>query len=164
MAKSDKFDQAIAKVENKALSEIGTDKVKSFVGRANVAEIQALIESDEIDEADQLLTLGEGDQITGEYMGPGTAEIEDLNDKGKKKTVTTHKIVLRDPETWERGPRVSILGAAQLDRQLGSVMERYYIGVPVLVARGATKRTPKGVQMTDYFCAALKSRLEVKSK
>jgi hypothetical protein len=141
------------------LDQLGTEGVAGMIGQADAAALQAMMAAGQLEAAEQMLTLEKGQQITGVLYESGTSVIEDKNTKLPKE-VRTWKIELRHPQTWAPGPRVSILGSAQLDRQLDSILSRSQgiFGQAVVIARGGETKTGKGNNMTEYFVAIDKSR------
>ncbi len=162
MAKNDSKSTALTTPNAPAtLDQIGSNDVAAFIEVASTGEITELVTTGKLKAAAQLLTLETGQQICGIYHGPGKTMIDDPNTK-QPKEVTTHSITIHRRSDWAPGPLVSILGAAQLDRQLASLADRNngVLDFPVLIARGGTNQV-KGKpsrQMTDYFCGVIEER------
>lgn len=160
-----KFDKAVKRARGEDIEEtalartdapqtlgaLGSDGVASLVRRADAQTLADRMRSGEIEAAPQLLTLEDGTEITARVLKSGTTEVESLNQPGVMETKTNWHLQLLDPETYAPGPRVSILGSAQLDRQLAEV-----VGKVAIIARGGTIKTKKGRQMTEYFVAEVK--------
>ncbi len=117
----------------------------AFIGQASAQELAAEIASGDIEAAPILFEIKEGMRLVCEVCDRGETEIEDVNTR-KPKMVTTWILRLLNPNTYEHGPKVSVLGTAQLDRQLPPFM-----GCTVIVVRGATIKTKKNRQLTEYF-------------
>jgi hypothetical protein len=164
--KSDKFDKAVKRVresdteaettdiaaggEPKSLGELGAEGMGAMVRRANAGSLAARMRAGEIEAAVQLFKLDEGTEITARVLKSGTTKIEDVNSK-EMKDVTTWQLHMLDPDTFAPGPRVSILGSAQLDRQLPDL-----VGKVAIIARGGDIRIGKKV-MTEYFVGEVKN-------
>jgi len=135
-------------LEKTPVQEVAASELSGFVSNASARTYAQRLAANEIEAAEQIMTLEKGQEITGILEDSGRTMIEDINTK-QMKEVTTWKIRLHHPDTWERGPLVSILGSAQLDRQLPALM-----GLAVIIARGDTIKTKKGANMTEYavFC------------
>jgi hypothetical protein len=163
MAKPNKFDQAVAKVRGtealattdapQTLGQIGSEGIAGLVRRADAGSLAARLKAGEIESAPQLLTLEEGTEMTVTVLSEGKTEIEDLNKSGSMKEVTVWILQMLDPDTFDPGPKVSILGSAQLDRQL-----RTLVGKVAIIARGGEVRTSKGRKMTEYFVGEVKRK------
>lgn len=159
-----KMDQAVARARGEessalattdaptSLGALGNEGITSLVRRADAGSLAARLAAGEIEAAPQLLTLEEGSEIVAFVASEGIAEIEDINTK-QPKQVANWQLMLLDPNTLSTGPRVSILGSAQLDRQL-----RTLVGRIAVIARGGEVKTGKGRRMTEYFVGELKTR------
>lgn len=158
MSKSSKFDEATARArgteivpakeaESLSLATLGDTEIAESV-RAFTPDVLARFaeaqKRGEIEIAARLLTLEEGQMIENAVLdSSGIAEIEDVNTK-QTKQVKNWQLTL------ESGIKVSMLGAAQLDRAL----EKIPFGAKVIIARGATARQQgKAKQLTQYFVA-----------
>jgi hypothetical protein len=157
------MDQAVARARGEeqalattdaptSLGALGNEGIASLVRRADGASLAARLLAGEIEAAPQLLTLEEGAEIVCYVAGEGQVEIEDINTKAPK-MVANWQLMLLNPDDLATGPRVSILGSAQLDRQL-----RTLVGKIAVIARGGEVKTGKGRRMTEYFVGELKTR------
>jgi hypothetical protein len=164
MARNEKFAAATSRARGEtttalatgsepgSLSAIGAGDADAFRRTADAASLKARIESGELEAGAQLLTLQQGDEFTVFVAREGTTKIDDLNKPGTMKETNNWYLVLLHPDTMARGPMVTILGAAQLDRQLRPLM-----GQVATVARGGDIRTPKKRVMTEYFVGKVKT-------
>jgi hypothetical protein len=143
--KSDKLDKAIAKVESKDATqalEKAAERGMSFVQDANPDELNQELASGQF-EVTTLVTLKEGQTIKGILVGKGETKFDDMD-------VRTGVVVTRLANTWllevAPGIRVSLLGAAALDRQLEPAMDRF-----VKIYRGKETKTRKNMNLTEYL-------------
>lgn len=157
MSKPSKYDQAVAKsrgetVETTSLATIGEERLAAAVQTLDPAMLAAMVASGEIEAAPQIMKIEIGQMITGLIASQGEAEIEDSNTRTPK-IVKTWQIELVDPTTREpNGITVSILGSAQLDRQLPK-----WLGTPrvAVIARGQDTTIKGGARrMAQYFVGA----------
>jgi hypothetical protein len=148
MGKNDKGSngsQALAVTSEVDIDKLGQAEALAMVRPADARSIAARVSAGELESAPILFGLEAGQEITCEVCDCGESEIEDVATRMPKR-VRTWILQLFHPETGAKGPKVSILGSAQLDRQLPPFM-----GMTVVIARGGTTKTNKGRQLTDYF-------------
>lgn len=141
--KPTKFDQAAARARGETTAAepqamVVTQDVTGMLGPTNPDELQALLASGEYEAAPQLLTVAEGQTVTGLLEGNGPdAEFTD-----------EHTGIVRTVKTWvisRGGLRVSILSSAQLDRKLPP-----FVGGEVRISRGQDKKHAGGIY-TEYL-------------
>jgi hypothetical protein len=160
-----KYDQVAAKIANKGehhegvidepsmqtLAMIPQSEGGSAIAAYDPAVLQALLDSGAIELAPVLYTLQDGEMICVFVDSKGSTELLDQNTK-QPKTVRTWLLTLVDPVTGKHGRKISILGAAQLDRQLeaGDKDNPKMVGRYVIIGRGSTSKTAKGNQLTEY--------------
>jgi hypothetical protein len=134
-----------------SLDEIGQAEAFAMVRPANAASIAARIAAGEIEAAEKLFKLDEGMEITGRLYGSGQTQLPNMQNPAVLDTVATYQIEMFHPETGARGPKISILGGAQLDRDLPP-----RIGKDVVIAVGGMIKTTKGKQMREFFVGTIK--------
>lgn len=156
-SKSDKWNKAAARAngEETALvkggaptdvSQIGSAEVLAMIETADAAEIQAEIASGAIDAAPRIMELQEGMRITGHLYASGMTKLPNMQNPAVLDDVSTYQIELYNRTTGERGPRISIIGSAQLDRDLPPRM-----GKNVTIAVGGKTDTKRGRQVREFF-------------
>jgi hypothetical protein len=127
-----------------SLSTLTVGDFSDFITPANAEEIAAEMEAGELESAPQLLDIPEGTQFTAFVIRSGVARIEDIQTKEVKDVKNWHLQLLG--HNFKPGPKVSILGSAQLDRQLETL-----IGKVAKIAKGGLIRTPKKRFMWEYY-------------
>jgi hypothetical protein len=128
-----------------SMDEIGQAEVSAMFRPADAASINARIQAGELESAPILATIPEGAQLTCEVLRDDITVIEDVATR-QPKQVKIWILQTMDPDTYAKGAQISILGSAQLDRQLPPLM-----GCVVVIARGGTTKTNKGRQLSEYF-------------
>jgi hypothetical protein len=149
MAKNNDKTTAIANTTNAAapttLDDIGQAELLAMMRPASAASLAERVASGELESAPMLFTIPEGQEITCEVVRDDVTTIEDVATRADKQ-VRIWILRMLHPATYAPGPMISILGSAQLDRQLPAFM-----GCVVVIARGGTSKTNKGRQLTEYF-------------
>lgn len=149
---SDKWNQSVAKATGQEVE--GNDGaalpmavgVTAMISTADDAMIQSMMSSGELEFAPQVLTLEEGQKISGILQGHGPmAEIMDPVEKTTKEVDTW---IITSPDG---SASVSILDSAQLSRKLPP-----FIGSMVHIIRGKDLKTGAGRRVTDYLVAGPK--------
>jgi hypothetical protein len=148
MSKTDKLTTAIANVSAKksdtppptSLAALA-EETTTGIAPIDLARLRELATSGDYEVGARLAELKEGQQIEGRLVSSGVTEIPDLV-TGEVKQISTYQIDVG-------GAVLSILGSAQLDRQLPAL-----IGRDVVIARGGTIRTKRGMNVSEYFVAA----------
>jgi hypothetical protein len=142
-SKSDKFNKAVARATGADVAPT----VATIIGGADAmitpfdpAELNQLAATGKIEFAPQMMSLEEGQKITGilEGYGPGNDFVNE--DTGEIRHVDSWIIASPDG-----GLRVSILSSAQLDRKLPP-----FIGGMVGVARNKDLKIQNGHRCADY--------------
>ncbi len=153
-----KYDTSVARArgegdsQHEGVTALTLDDVsRSVAGGAKQMDPQrlmALIASGDVEAAEQLIALEEGQMLEGQLTGCGTAILEDEK-TGEPREVTTWKMTLTS------GARVSFLGSAQLNRMLPEFLGR---AGNTIIARGGESRIKGGKRvMTQYFVAGPKA-------
>jgi hypothetical protein len=161
MTKDTKYTQAVAKARGEVTpAELIHDLANRAVGVEKVdggtlVDIQEMLSSGDFEMAPQLLTLQTGDKIFGVLTSVGTTLLDSLQTPGAKDRILTYQFRLRD------GAMVSILGASQIDRDLGGswhqssngdiVATATKIGHSIMIAKGGKTTTRKGRQIGEYL-------------
>ncbi len=161
-----KYDQSVARARGESMTltkdDVGTLSVNGpptiddiaasalgVVEHSNPSVLTDALASGDFEMATQLLTLKEGDMLRGVLESEGSVVFEDMDRK-------TGEVIKRDARTWTirvaSGIRVSILGAAALDRQLKDA-----IGRNVIICRGKETKTRQGMNLTEYLVVVGKS-------
>lgn len=128
-----------------AIDELGQAEVLAMMRPASTTEINARIQAGDLESAPILFAIPEGQQITCEILRDDVTTIEDVATR-QPKTVKIWILRMLHPTLYQPGPTISILGSAQLDRQLPP-----FLGCVVVIARGGTAKTNKGRQLTEWF-------------
>lgn len=150
MAKSN-FNKAATKARNadgtiteedKALMVLNGD-MSLQADTLNVEELARLVASGEMEAAEEIMEIAEGQVIRGQLIGPGTeATLDDLQNPGKTRQVKTWKMKLVS------GVTVTFLGSAELDRKLPPFLGRKG---QMLIGRGGQAKTKKGKNLTHWY-------------
>jgi hypothetical protein len=145
MAKSDKFDNAVARATGNQSDDAGAmvapPGTEGMLSKFTPEDIQAKLATGKYEAAPQLLSLKPGQQITGILEGHGPAAEFIDNNTGEVKEVATW--IIADPSGTVR---VSILSSAQLDKKCNG-----FIGGEVTIARGNDVNIGGSRRMTEYF-------------
>lgn len=150
MAKSDKFEKAVARAEGKpedaeqhALSVIQGD-MSMEMDQIDPMELAKLVASGQMEAGQQIVELTEGMGIRGQLLGRGEpAVLDDPNRPGEMRSVPTWRMRLRS------GVVCTFIGAAQLERQLPPFVGRK--GETIIVRGATTKQKGKAKQLTHYM-------------
>lgn len=162
---------ALAKRDTQAaIAGVPSDAL-AFLETTNTAEVAARIAAGELEAGVQLMEIPEDTTVYGILESFGSTMLPDLN-TGVLRPVRTWQLELKRKSDWKQpGTHISILGAAQLDRQLQGFLRRAKIvcdesivegeagNLPVMIYRGGKTTTKKGRQLNEFFAGVEKTQL-----